>query len=135
MVGSRGEGRPGGWMAKVYISSTIANLKQERRVVTDWLVAARHQVVHLHPPSATDRIWLERFSPLFSDHETCQISVRTPERSYRYVYPRDVDLERVAYFFDYHLESGVPEAAYRDVQKAVGSWCTAWRAEKRPSLT
>jgi ribosomal peptide maturation radical SAM protein 1 len=92
-------------------------------------------LLHLQPPSATDRIWLERFSPLFSDHETCQISVRTPERSYRYVYPQDVDLERVAYFFDYQPEDGAPESAYTDVQKAVGAWSTAWRAEKRPSLT
>ena len=34
-------------------------------------------LLHLQPPSATDRIWLERFSPLFSEHETCQISARS----------------------------------------------------------
>ena len=61
--------------------------------------------------------------------------MRTPERSYRYVYPRGVDLARVAYFFDYQLEGGAPEGVYKDVQKAVGAWSTAWRAEKQPSLT
>ena len=42
-------------MAKVYVSSTIADLKRERRAVMEWLVAAGHQPVHsylpyLHPP-------------------------------------------------------------------------------------
>src|SRR6516164_6184051 len=32
-------------MAKVYVSSTIADLEAERQAVIDWLVAAQHQVV------------------------------------------------------------------------------------------
>jgi hypothetical protein len=39
-------GSPGVVMAKVYVSSTIADLRQERRAVMDWLVAAGHQPVH-----------------------------------------------------------------------------------------
>ena len=39
-------------MAKVYVSSTIADLKRERRAVVDWLVAARHQVVHSYRPDS-----------------------------------------------------------------------------------
>jgi tetratricopeptide (TPR) repeat protein len=42
-----------GWvMAKVYVSSTIADLKRERRAVMDWLVAAGHQVVHSYRPNS-----------------------------------------------------------------------------------
>jgi hypothetical protein len=37
-------------MARVYVSSTIADLKRERRAVMDWLVAAQHQVVHSYRP-------------------------------------------------------------------------------------
>jgi hypothetical protein len=41
-------------MAKVYVSSTIADLKRERRAVMDWLVTAGHQPVHSYrPDSAT----------------------------------------------------------------------------------
>jgi Domain of unknown function (DUF4062) len=29
-------------MARVYVSSTIADLEQERRAVIDWLLAAQH---------------------------------------------------------------------------------------------
>jgi Domain of unknown function (DUF4062) len=39
-------------MAKVYVSSTVADLKQERRAVMDWLVAAGHQPVHSHLPGS-----------------------------------------------------------------------------------
>ena len=37
-------------MARVYVSSTVADLKRERRAVMDWLVAARHQPVHSYLP-------------------------------------------------------------------------------------
>ena len=37
-------------MAKVYVSSTIADLERERRVVLDWLRLARHQAVGSYLP-------------------------------------------------------------------------------------
>ena len=39
-------------MAKVYVSSTVADLKRERRAVMDWLVAAGHQPVHSYQPNS-----------------------------------------------------------------------------------
>src|SRR5262252_8507976 len=39
-------------MAEVYVSSTIADLKRERRAVMNWLVAAGHQVVHSYRPNS-----------------------------------------------------------------------------------
>ena len=39
-------------MAKIYVSSTIADLKRERRAVMDWLVAAGHQPVHSYQPNS-----------------------------------------------------------------------------------
>ena len=39
-------------MAKVYVSSTVADLERERRAVMDWLVAARHQPVHRYLASS-----------------------------------------------------------------------------------
>ena len=44
-------------MAKVYVSSTVADLKRERRAVMDWLMAAGHQPVHSYlPDSDTVRV-------------------------------------------------------------------------------
>ena len=53
MVGSPSEGWLGGgeW-AKVYVSSTIADLKRERRAVLDWLRLARHQAVDSYLPDS-----------------------------------------------------------------------------------
>jgi hypothetical protein len=39
-------------MAKVYVSSTVADLRQERQVVMDWLVAEGHQPVHSYRPNS-----------------------------------------------------------------------------------
>lgn len=89
---------------------------------------------HLQPPSSAARIWLERFSPLFTDPDAPGFRHRAPERSYRYVYPGDVDLERVAYFFDYDQTDGLPDSAYAGTRRLSEDWVSAWQAEKRPVL-
>ena len=46
-------------MAKVYVSSTIVDLTEERRAVLDWLRLARHQAVavsYTHLTLPTKRI-------------------------------------------------------------------------------
>ena len=92
-------------------------------------------LVHLPPPVAAGRIWLERFSPLFTGQDTCGLRSKTPERSYQYVYPADVDLEKVAYFFDYQADGDVPDTAYTAVHNAVAAWSDAWLTGKPPVLT
>jgi hypothetical protein len=39
-------------MAKVYVSSTVADLKPERQAVMEWLVTAGHQPVHSYKPNS-----------------------------------------------------------------------------------
>jgi ribosomal peptide maturation radical SAM protein 1 len=97
--------------------------------------AAIPHLLHLQPPGDTSRIWLERFSPLFTGQGGSQFHDRTPERSYQYVYPNGVDLERVAYFFDYQTEDSLPDSAYTDVRRAVADWSKAWQAGGPPALT
>ena len=89
---------------------------------------------HLPPPVGYARIWLERFSPMFTEPETFRLRRRSPERSYRYVYPDDVDLERVAYFFDYELDGGLPDSTYAGVRHAVEDWSRAWQNGSPPVL-
>jgi len=91
-------------------------------------------LLHLRPPSSANRIWLERFSPLFTEHETFRLRYRTPERSYQYIYPGHVDLERIAYFFDYDLDGGLPDSAYAGVRRAAEDWSNAWQAATLPVL-
>ena len=87
-------------------------------------------LLHLQPPSAASRIWLERFSPLFS-----QVTDKRPGRSYQYVYPRHVDLDQVAYFFDYEIEGCLPDSTYAGMRDAVAGWSKAWLADEPPALT
>lgn len=51
-------------MTKVYLSSTLLDLKEERQAVTDWLVAAGVQPVH------SDVADTERQRSLIVNHDT-----------------------------------------------------------------
>ncbi|MFI5889590.1 RiPP maturation radical SAM C-methyltransferase [Actinoplanes sp. NPDC051513] len=88
-------------------------------------------LVHLPPPSYTGPIWMERFSPLFTG---AHVRIKKPEASYRYVYPGDVDLNRVAYFFDYATHDALPAGTYDALAKAVAAWSEAWAEPARPVL-
>ncbi|WP_433305977.1 RiPP maturation radical SAM C-methyltransferase [Actinoplanes sp. CA-030573] len=83
-------------------------------------------LVHLQPPEGAGRIWLERFSPLFTNRGG-------PEPSYRYIYPERVDLDRVAYFFEEDLAEALPDEAYAPLGLAVAGWQRAWQ-DRRPLL-
>jgi ribosomal peptide maturation radical SAM protein 1 len=95
---------------------------------------AMPDLVHLQPPANADRVWLERFSPLFTERDTFRTRSRAPERSYRYIYPGHVDLERIAYFFDYELEGELPASTYAGVRRTVSDWRRAWQSGKAPVL-
>ena len=90
-------------------------------------------LTHLQPPGGGGRIWLERFSPLYVERATLGIRAE-PEASYRYVYPSTVDLERIAYFFDYELPDPLPTEAYAPLAGAAQSWAQAWRTDGQPFL-
>jgi ribosomal peptide maturation radical SAM protein 1 len=85
---------------------------------------------HLQPPGSIDRLWLERFSPLHASATT-----RIPELSYRYVYPPDVDLDRVAYMFEYDPSYGLPDEIYRPLHAAVDDWVAAGKDSHEATLT
>ena len=97
--------------------------------------AAVPNLLHLQPPDHSGRIWLERFSPLYAQPERFGPRRCVPEASYRYVYPTRVDLDRVAYFFDYEIDGALPDGAYEQLRQALDAWAAAWRSEQRPTLT
>ena len=77
----------GAWglvMAKVYLSSTIADLKPERQAVLDWLRLARHQAIDSYLPDS-DTVRESCLDPVFAHG----ISLREPAG------PADVDFEEV----------------------------------------
>jgi ribosomal peptide maturation radical SAM protein 1 len=92
------------------------------------------RLAHLQPPDTEGRIWLERFSPMFTELSDDQFRLKAPERSYSYVYPAGIDLTKAAYFFDYELTDALPDDAYEDLRQAVEQWRNVWQ-ETQPELT
>jgi ribosomal peptide maturation radical SAM protein 1 len=90
---------------------------------------------HLEPPGGADRVWMERFSPLYAEPDRFPVRSRTPERSYTYVYPPQVDLDEVAYFFDHEFAGALPDSAYDGLRDAVDGWHAQWRQARPPTLT
>ncbi|NEA98542.1 RiPP maturation radical SAM C-methyltransferase [Streptomyces sp. SID13726] len=89
---------------------------------------------HLQPPTSTSRIWMERYSPLFSDRDSFAAEYINPEASYAYVYPARMDLARIAYFFDYEMTDALPDAAYQPIRDEVREWQKSWRTSAKPTL-
>lgn len=92
-------------------------------------------LVHLQPPAAYCRIWLERFSPLFKNDGRQPMRKLEPVNSLSFIYPEYVDLRRVAYFFDHEFEDELSHGEYLGMIAALSKWQLAWKDEFRPKLT
>ncbi|MFN3215266.1 MAG: RiPP maturation radical SAM C-methyltransferase [Acidimicrobiales bacterium] len=91
---------------------------------------------HLQPPLSLGRIWMERFSPLFTDREAYPAIRLEANQLYRFVYPERVDLDEAAYFFDYELADTLPDDAYRGLRDRYESWRQNWHSfDQRPTMT
>lgn len=90
-------------------------------------------LTHLEPPIGSGRIWLERFSPHYTD-PAFPIFQRRPEASYEYIYPAHVDRRKAAYFFDYEMGDVAPAEAHADTHEFVTQWREMWRTGSPPTL-
>lgn len=91
-------------------------------------------LVHLPPPAGGGRIWLERFSPYFTDPDFAARDVR-PWEVYRHVYPEaEIDIAKIAYFFSYRFEDVVPRESLARFFEAMDDWQDSWKAGRRPIL-
>ncbi len=93
-------------------------------------------LVHLQPPANASRVWLERFSPLFT-HQTARHE-RRPHESYATIYPAGTDLDLIAYFFEREAADTLPDDAYEPLRAAVRHWQSLWDPDTtryRPTLT
>jgi ribosomal peptide maturation radical SAM protein 1 len=92
-------------------------------------------IPHLQPPIAAGRIWMERFSPIFFARSEFPTQFVRPERSYSFVYPAHVDLDRVAYFFDYEFVEALPSETYEETASFVASWKENWKSGRATKMT
>ncbi len=95
-------------MAKVYVSSTITDLKRERRAVLDWLRLARHQAVDSYlPDSDTVR------DSCLDDVGTCDLYVLILGHRYGFQPPYDNPEGRSITHLEFRRagECGIPRVA------------------------
>ncbi|HEY8132325.1 MAG TPA: RiPP maturation radical SAM C-methyltransferase [Thermoanaerobaculia bacterium] len=106
----------------------------ERREDYEQQFAIIRLIPHLQPPLAIDRIWLERFSPNFDQAKEFGIQNVRPERAYTYTYPAGVDLQRIAYFFDYDAPDTLPREVHQPLLDHFDWWKSARKAKRAPFL-
>jgi ribosomal peptide maturation radical SAM protein 1 len=92
-------------------------------------------ISHLEPPSGCSRIWVERFSPYFSENGKFPVRNLRPEASYEFVYPPFVSLDKIAYFFDYEMDDTVAEEVHAPAREWVRIWRQRWTSPRPDSLT
>jgi ribosomal peptide maturation radical SAM protein 1 len=89
---------------------------------------------HLMPPGGWGRIWLERYSPYFFDPSFPVEDIR-PVTAYKFVYPEsEIDLNEVAYFFDYTMRDVVADKCDPGLHALLKEWEAAWTRNPRPEL-
>lgn len=88
---------------------------------------------HLPPPEGYGNIWLQRFSPYFTD-PSYPIGEIRPFPAYRHVYPAGLDLDKIAYFFECTKGSTLPPEEYQPLFDAIESWKSDWQSRPRPAL-
>lgn len=93
-------------------------------------------LLHLQPPEATGKFWLQRFSPYFTRPHEYGVRITGPGMAYNYVYDaKRVDLKKIAYDFEYELDNWtVDPHLYQELVAAIESWQRMHRSGDRPFL-
>ncbi|HRI38099.1 MAG TPA: RiPP maturation radical SAM C-methyltransferase [Nitrospira sp.] len=93
-------------------------------------------LLHLQPPEATGKFWLQRFSPYFTRPNEYGVRITGPGMAYGYVYDaRQVDLMKIAYDFEYEIDDWpVDPHLYQDLVAAIESWQQLHRSGDKPFL-
>ena len=93
-------------------------------------------LLHLQPPEATGKFWLERFSPYYARPHEYGVRMTGPGLAYEYIYDaRQVDLQKIAYDFEYELENWpVDPHIYQELVAAVEGWQRLHASNDKPFL-
>jgi len=93
-------------------------------------------LLHLQPPEASGKFWLQRFSPYFTRPHEYGVRITGPGMAYEYVYDaRQVGLQKIAYDFEYELDNWpVDPHLYQELVTAIECWQRLHQSADRPFL-
>jgi ribosomal peptide maturation radical SAM protein 1 len=93
-------------------------------------------IFHFQPPLSVGELWLERFSPYFKWPKENGLRITGPGLAYEYVYdPRQVDLSKIAYDFEYELiEKKVDPALVAELTQLTAEWKRRHAGDDKPFL-
>jgi ribosomal peptide maturation radical SAM protein 1 len=92
-------------------------------------------LLHLQPPESIGKFWLERFSPYYTRPAEYGIRITGPGVAYEYVYDgRIVDLDKIAYDFEYDIDWKVDPILYEELTRLVRDWQRRYASADRPFL-
>ncbi len=98
-------------------------------------IALIPSIVHFPPPESVGQLWLERFSPYFTNPGRYGITITGPGVAYAYVYdPSRVDLAKVAYDFEYEVEHRVDPALVQELTDLTDEWKRRAASAEKPFL-
>lgn len=100
------------------------------------LIALLPLLRHLEPPGDFDHISIDRFSPYFTAPHAFGIEKLHPLKAYFDVFPKDADVEKIAYHFvgDYQSLVSQRGRTLGHVSDLVDEWRAAWTPTSSPSL-
>ncbi len=90
---------------------------------------------HLEPPAGCDRVFIERFAPLFMDRARFPAKRIQWEPSYGFAYPDYVDLGRLAYFYEAEFNGHLEDEVHGKTVELVKAWKQTWTSKERETLT
>jgi len=108
------------WNNLIRIPGEVA---EDYRQMQQWI----SQLVHFAPPpGGSPKIECHRFSPYFVDKEQW-LEEWQPARWYQGLFPQDqINLSRVAYYFDAKWKDTLEDEAYDEVVSAIIEWIRIW---------
>lgn len=92
------------------------------------------KIPHFQPPYAIATARADRGSPMFTEPAKQGIVRLTPASCYRFIFPKQFDLARIAYYFEHEMEDTQGSTERVELFRRVAEWQERWRKNARPFL-
>jgi len=90
---------------------------------------------HFQPPVMEGPLQIQRYSPLFNDHQKYKIKNLRPLQNYSYIFPEETDFWKLALFFDGEYDIAYKDQIKKRFLKVYNQWKELWKeTDNNPKL-